>query len=154
MSDTITISANDFAENEYQINDSMTIDTSMLSGSISTITLSSSPGSAGSSGYVYATNGTGGYGAVPNPSNWAIGSQYQPNESSIKIGEEFSIVAPKDGPAKIVHKDQEMEIGQLFGMFNAFKTLLKSVAEDPEFCAKHPEIRDMAYGYLVEELKR
>jgi hypothetical protein len=47
-----------------------------------------------------------------------------------------------------------MEIGQLFGMFNAFKTLLKSVADDPEFCAKHPEIRDMAYGYLVEELKR
>jgi hypothetical protein len=47
-----------------------------------------------------------------------------------------------------------MEIGQLFGMFNAFKVLLKSVAEDPDFCNKHPEIRDMAYGYLIEELKR
>jgi hypothetical protein len=61
MSDTITISANDFAENEY-LDSTMTIDTSMLSGS--TITL----GGAGS-GYVYTTNGTGGYGAVPNPSN-------------------------------------------------------------------------------------
>lgn len=161
-SDTITISVNDYAENEY-LDNTTTIDTSMLSGStISTITLGGA-GGAGSSGYVYSTNGTGGYGAIPLPigSNGVFinsGSGYSftnpQTETGIKLGEEFSIVAPKDGGAKLIYKDQEMEIGQLFGMFNAFKTLLKSVAEDPEFCAKHPEIRDMAYGYLVEELKR
>jgi hypothetical protein len=144
MSDTITISANDFAENEY-LDSTMTIDTSMLSGS--TITLGGAGVGSLASGSVYTTNNTGGY-------TFAKPTWQMPNESSIKIGEEFSIVASHDGPAKMVYKDQEIEIGQLFGMFNAFKTLLKSVADDPEFCAKHPEIRDMAYGYLVEELKR
>lgn len=145
-SDTITISVDDYAQNEYQLDNYMTVDTSVISGS--TITLGGAGnGGFGASGSVYTTNNTGSY-TFANPT-WQI-----PNESSIKLGEEFSIVAPQDGPAKMVYKNQEMEIGQLFGMFNAFKTLLKSVADDPEFCAKHPEIRDMAYGYLVEELKR
>ena len=155
-SDTITISVSDYAENEY-LDNTTTIDTSMLSGStISTITLGGA-GGAGSSGYVYSTNGTGGYGAVPHPGTWGIGSNFHPTESHIKIGDDFSIIGPgtgQSGPTKFKYKDQEIELGQLFGMFNAFKTLLKSVADDPEFCAKHPEIRDMAYGYLVEELKR
>jgi hypothetical protein len=153
MSDTITISANDFAENEY-LDSTMTIDTSMLSGS--TITL----GGAGS-GYVYTTNGTGGYGAVPPSIGIGTTGPYtfNPaiNETSIKIGDDFSITGPgpgQSGPTKFKYKDQEIELGQLFGMFNAFKTMLKSVADDPEFRAKHPEIRDMAYGYLIEELKR
>lgn len=140
-SDTITISVDDYAQNEYQLDNYMTIDTSLVSGS--TVTLSG----AGASGSVYTANNTGSY-TFANP------TFQMPNESSIKLGEEFSIVAPQDGPAKMVYKNQEIEIGQLFGMFNAFKTLLKSVADDPEFCVKHPEIRDMAYGYLVEELKR
>jgi hypothetical protein len=151
MSDTITISANDFAENEY-LDSTMTIDTSMLSGS--TIT-------SANAGYVYTTNGTGGYGAVPPSIGIGTTGPYTfnpaPNETSIKIGDDFSIIGPgteQSGPTKFKYKDQEIELGQLFGMFNAFKTLLKSVADDPEFCAKHPEIRDMAYGYLVEELKR
>ena len=158
MSDTITISVNDFAENEYQINDSMTIDTSMLSGS--TITLGGAGGGA-SAGYVYSTNGTGGYGAIPPSIGIGTTGPYtfNPaiNETSIKIGDDFSIIGPgpgQHGPTKFKYKDQEVELGQLFGMFNAFKTMLKSVADDPEFCDKHPEIRDMAYGYLVEELKR
>jgi hypothetical protein len=154
MSDTITISVNDYAENEY-LDSTMTIDTSMLSGS--TITLGGAGGGGAVSGYVYTTNSTGGYGAVPNPGAWAIGSNFHPNESHIKIGDDFSIIGPgtgQSGPTKFKYKDQEIELGQLFGMFNAFKTLLKSVADDPEFCAKHPEIRDMSYGYLIEELKR
>lgn len=149
-SDTITITIPDYDEyREYRSDDSMTVD---LSSSVWTTT---------------GTNGISpGYGAIPSPGTITIGSSSSPytfsnptwnpvsSESSIKLGEDFSIVAPQDGPAKMVYKDQQMEIGELFGMFNAFKTLLKSVAEDPEFCAKHPEIRDMAYGYLVEELKR
>ena len=158
MSNTITIiSVNDYAENEY-LDSTMTIDTSMLSGS--TITLGSQGGGAGS-GYVYTTNGTGGYSAVPPSIGIGTTGPYtfNPaiNETSIKIGDDFSIIGPgpgHSGPTKFKYKDQEIELGQLFGMFNAFKTLLKSVADDTEFCAKHPEIRDMAYGYLIEELKR
>lgn len=75
-------------------------------------------------------------------------------ENSIQLGEDFSISAPEDGPAVFRYKDQKMEIGQLFSMFNAFKTLLKNVADDKDFCERHPEIKDIAYGYLVEELKK
>ena len=149
MSDTITITQTD---DMYHLDDTVTIDTSMLSGS--TIT-------SANAGYVYTTNGTSGYGAVPPSIGIGTTGPYtfNPaiNETSIKIGDNFSIIGPgpgQSGPTKFKYKEQEIELGQLFGMFNAFKTLLKSVAEDPEFCAKHPEIRDMAYGYLVEELKR
>lgn len=146
--DTITITIPDY--DEYRLDDSMSVD---LSSSV-----------------IYTTDNTTGispgYGAIPSPGTITIGNSNGPytfsnptwnpvsSESSLNLGEDFSIVAPHNGPAKMVYKDQELEIGQLFGMFNAFKTLLKSVAEDSEFCAKHPEIRDMAYGYLVEELKR
>jgi len=143
--DTITITIPDY--DEYRLDDSMSVD---LSSSV-----------------IYTTDNTTGispgYGAIPSPGTITIGNSSGPytfsnpvsSESSIKLGEDFSIIASNNGgPAKMVYKDQELEIGQLFGMFNAFKTLLKSVADDPEFCAKHPEIRDMAYGYLVEELKR
>jgi hypothetical protein len=149
MSDTITITQTD---DTYHLDDTVTIDTSMLSGS--TIT-------SANAGYVYSTNGTGGYGAIPPSIGIGTTGPYtfNPaiNETSIKIGDNFSIIGPRpgqSGPTKFKYKEQEIELGQLFGMFNAFKTLLKSVADDPEFCAKHPEIRDMAYGYLVEELKR
>lgn len=79
-----------------------------------------------------------------------------PNNASIKIGSEFEIVAPNDGssPTVLKYKDQEIEVGQLFSMVNVFKVLLKSVANDSEFCERHPEIRDLAYQYLIEELKR
>lgn len=78
------------------------------------------------------------------------------NNASIKIGSEFEIVAPNDGsgPTVLKYKDQEIEVGQLFSMVNVFKVLLKSVANDSEFCERHPEIRDLAYQYLIEELKR
>jgi hypothetical protein len=148
--DTITITIPDY--DEYRPDDSSVIDLNGLTSSM-----------------IYTTDNTGGvspgYGAVPSPGTITIGSTSGPytfsnptwsgpNESSIKLGEDFSIVASPDNSAKMIYKGQELEIGQLFGMFNAFKTLLKSVAEDSEFCAKHPEIRDMAYGYLIEELKR
>lgn len=149
-SDTITITATDY--NDYSF-DSMTSVTTLLDD---TITLN------GATGSIYTTNNTG-YVTISPPigSNGVFvnsGSGYSftnpTTETSIKVGEEFSIVASHDSGAKLIYKDQEMEIGQLFGMFNAFKVLLKSVAEDPDFCNKHPEIRDMAYGYLIEELKK
>jgi len=142
MSDTITITQ---TNDTYQLDNTMTIDTSMLSGA--TIT-------SANAGYVHS-----GYGAIPRGIGTSGPYTFNPaiNETSIKIGDDFSIIGPcahAGGPTKFKYKDQEIELGQLFGMFNAFKAMLKSVAQDPEFCAKHPEIRNMAYGYLVEELKR
>ena len=132
---TITLPSSDsmsWDNNMY----SPVIDTTLANASTITIT-------GGNVGQVYSINGNG-------ASTWGP----IPSDSSIKLGEDFEIVAPTDGPAKMVHKGQELEIGQLFGMFNAFKSLLKVVAEDPAFCEKHPEIRDMAYSYLIEEIKR
>lgn len=120
---------------EYYISDST---------SIGTITIPS-----GGHGQVLTTNNTG-YNTWVSP-NISFGGN---DSSSIQVGEDFSIIAPKDGAVSFKYKGQEMEVGQLFSMFNAFKTLLKSVADDKEFCDRHPEIRDMAYGYLVEELKK
>ena len=138
--DTITLDIGSnmaAAATDYYISDST---------SVGTITIPS-----GVSGQVLTTNNTGyTYNNWVSP-NITFGGN---DSSSIQVGEDFSIVAPKDGPASFKYKDQEMEIGQLFSMFNAFKTLLKSVANDKEFCDRHPEIRDMAYGYLVEELKK
>lgn len=128
--DNITLNAAG-AATDYYITDT---------NSIGTITLGSSTVNSG-----MWTNGT---------TSSTISFAPTPSESSIQVGEDVAISAPSDGPAVLRYKDQEIEIGQLFSMFNAFKSLLKGVANDTEFCERHPEIRDMAYGYLIEELKK
>lgn len=133
-SDTIILDAG--ASPNYYVTDSTNIGTITLGNNI------------GSGTTMWTTTTTNTISPAPAPS-FTFG-----NESSIQVGDDFAISAPADGPAVLRYKDQEMEVGQLFSMFNAFKSLLKSVADDKDFCERHPEIRDMAYGYLVEELKK
>lgn len=78
----------------------------------------------------------------------------QMSDIGLKIGEDFSITVPEGGTPEMVYKDQVLKIEELIGMVNSFKILLKAVASDEDFCKKYPEIKDLAYGYLLEEFKR
>lgn len=158
--DSVTVTS---VGSDYSLDDTVTVNTNCMGTSggyvpgygptplpVASTTISPNTGSPlSNSGMVYTigtttTNSTG--------PMWTT----MPNNASIKIGSEFEIVAPNDGSGTTVlkYKDQEIEVGQLFSMVNVFKVLLKSVASDSEFCERHPEIRDLAYQYLIEELKR
>jgi hypothetical protein len=153
--DSVTVTS---VGSDYSLDDTVTVNTNYMGASggyVSgygptppvgkNITISSnSIGSLSNSGQVYISGANG--------TAWVN----QPNTASVKIGNDFEIVATSDGsgPTKLKYKDQEIEVGQLFSMVNVFKVLLKSVADDPKFCERHPEIRDLAYQYLIEELKR
>jgi hypothetical protein len=97
---------------------------------------------------------TGGTGA----GNYGWTGNYQaPTNTTISVGSDFSISGPTKGnetPVILKYKEQTLDVGEMFSMFAAFKGLLKVVAKDDEFCKRHPEVAELAQGFLLEELKR
>lgn len=136
--DTISISGSNSMSGAYGNAGHVTINTTGTGGGAGGVFTVS--GIGGGAGTVWTTNGTGGFGWQSPPAN-------------IQVGQEFSIVNPSDGSAPFIqYKDKKLYIDQLFSMVGAFKTMLSAVAKDEEFCKKHPEIRDLAYAYMLEEL--
>ena len=99
--------------------------------------------------------GNGGAGSVISTTNTGAGIGWVNPAANISLGDKFSIENPNDGSAPFIrYKDKKLPIDQLFSMVGAFKVMLIAVAKDEEFCNKHPEIRDLAYSYMLEELSK
>lgn len=101
---------------------------------------------------VGGTGPTGGLGGLG--SGWT--GNY-PTNTTISVGSDFSISGPTKGnetPVTLKYKDKTLDVGEMFSMFAAFKGLLKVVATDEDFCKRHPEVAELAQGFLLEELKR
>jgi hypothetical protein len=162
--DTISITSCGGGYDTIDIGNINIPDYTYVDNSISTVTISGAGssgaiGGAGSSGVWLGTGIGGGTGSsYISPNSWSNGNvTYNTSptmDSSIQLGEDFVIKAPKGKSPVFSFKGQELSVENMFSMFGAFKTMLAAVAKDEEFCKKHPEIRDLAYGYMLEELKK
>jgi hypothetical protein len=120
--------------------------------SINTIsTIGMNPNTTWTVGGLGPTGGTG-------AGNYGWTGNYQaPTNTTISVGSDFSISGPTKGNDQAVtlkYKEKTLDVGEMFSMFAAFKGLLKVVAKDDEFCKRHPEVAELAQGFLLEELKR
>ena len=102
---------------------------------------------------VWSIGGGAGAGSVLTSNGAGVG--WVNPAANITLGDEFSIENPNNGGVPFIkYKDKKLPIDQLFSMVGAFKTMLTAVAKDDEFCERHPEIRDLAYAYMLEELSK
>ncbi len=101
-------------------------------------------------------NGLPGIGSVisPNASSWSISSNVNPyNAITVKnAAGETVITFHNDGIIETasgkIHADEWIQVTMIMKQF------IMDVAKDEEFAKKYPYVKDMAHGWIMNELRK